>query len=273
MVEAIEHAVLRGWHLEPFHLAETIGEEPQRASGGDLRIELPQAACGRVARIHELLVATTALPGVHALEVGAQHQHLAPDLQPAGRRGGTQTQRNAAQGAQVGCHVLPGGAVAPRRALRQRAVLVHQAHRKPVELRFAVVRDRLDPERLPDAPIEGLHIRLVESVVERQHGHAVGHGAEGRLRRGADAPGGRVRRREIRILGLERLQLAEERVEVGVGDRRRVEHVVAVVVRLDVLAEPSRALHRLPGRGHAGQENRRCAAGLPAGMPRASIWP
>jgi len=50
---------MRGRHGSAFQQADAVGEKAQLAVGGDARIELAQAAGGRIARIGELL-----LPGV-----------------------------------------------------------------------------------------------------------------------------------------------------------------------------------------------------------------
>src|SRR5690606_41733551 len=54
----------------------------------------------------------------------------------------------------------------------------------------------------------------------RSHGHRVAHAAERRQRRGADPLGGRLRRDQFGMVGLELDELAHERVVLGVGDGR-----------------------------------------------------
>ena len=74
---------------------------------------------------------------------------------------------------------------------------------------------------------------------------------------GADALRGRVRGAQLRMLGLELLQLAKEAVVFDVGERRAVEHVVLVARLLDLLAERRRARGEV-GRwgGHVAQNTR-----------------
>ena len=264
--------MLRVGQRQAFGLAQPVGEKAQRPLRGHARVELPQTAGRGVARIDELLLAAFALPRIHALEIGAHHQHFAAHLQPR-RRIAAQPQRQRAHGAQVRGDVLAGAAVAARRALHEGAMLVDEADGQAVEFRFAVVGDAFDAERLANAPVEGLDVVVGERVVERKHRDAVRHRPEGSHRRAADALRRRIGREQLGMLGLQRLEFAEQRIELGVGDRRRVEHVVAVVVAFDGLAQPSRALDGLGGRRHRAQTNRRCAAGPPAGMPRASMAP
>jgi hypothetical protein len=69
-------------------------------------------------------------------------------------------------------------------------------------------------------------------------------------RSAADALGRRRGRHELRVLGLERAQLAKERVEPSVADDRIIEHVVAVVVSVDLTDELGVTLG---GSAHAGK--------------------
>ncbi len=77
---------------------------------------------------------------------------------------------------------------------------------------------------------------------------ALEHGADHALRR-------RVGGDELGMLGLDRLQLLEQRVVVGVGDRRRVAHVV-------VVARGARAARAAPRRVVPGRAP--CRAQMPA---------
>ncbi len=79
---------------------------------------------------------------------------------------------------------------------------------------------------------------------DRQHRHRMADRGEIRPARAAHALRGRIRRHERRMLGLDRLQLAKERVVLGVRDRRRIEHVVALVVLCDRAPQRRRARNR-----------------------------
>ena len=219
--------------VEPLCVADAVAEEPQRPRRSDPRIELAQAPGGRVARVGELLLAALPLTRVERLEVALVHQHLAAHLEQLRRMGGTQPERDTADGAQVRGHVLARKAVAARRAPNECAVLVGEIDRQPVELRFAAVLDRRDVERLAHAPVERLDLVVAEGVVDREHRHAVRDGRELLRRRGADALCRRVGSDELGMVGFERLKLAQEAIVLGVADRRRVEHVVAVVRLVD----------------------------------------
>ena len=167
--------------------------------------------------------------------------------------------------------VVPSPRVAP---CTKDAVLVDEADGEAVELGLAVVRDALDAERVAHAAVERLDVLVGERVVEREHRHAMRDGAERARRRAAHALRRRIR--GAAAPGTRASSACSSRKSASnsrVGHRRRVEDVVAVVVALDVLAQPPRPLDGVRWRRHAAQENRRWAAGLPAGMPRASMAP
>ena len=100
---------------------------------------------------------------------------------------------------------------------------------------------------------------LIESIgtAWRTGSQSLEHGADDALRR-------RVGRDELGMRRLDRLQLLEQRVVVGVGDRRRVEHVVGVRVTLELLAQlrrPRAAGSRADLRSDAGERTRQLAGG------------
>jgi hypothetical protein len=135
-------------------------------------------------------------------------------------------------------HVLAAQTIAARGRLHQAPRLVAETDRQPVELRFRRVLDLLDVfEPLAHAAVESDHVLVLEGVVERQHRprvHDLLQLVDGRR---ADALSRRIGRDEIRILFFERLELAQQPVVFGVGNFRVVEHVVAIVVMLDLSAQ------------------------------------
>ena len=82
------------------------------------------------------------------------------------------------------------------------------------------------------------------------------HLPECRLRLRPDTLRRRIRRDELGIFAFQRLQLAKQAVVLGVGDRRRVERVVLIVVPLDLLAQRCNPLADFARSRH---ENRRRA--------------
>ena len=260
--ERLEDAHL-GVRQRPADLAEAVGTELQRATGGDLRIQLAQAAGRRVARVGEGLAAGFHGLGVERLETGLGHEHLAAhfeDLRPAFA---VQLQRYVANGAYVAGDVLAGAAIAAGGAAHQLAAFVEQADGQAVQLRLATVLDlRATTEQVAArqqvgqsfayAAVEVQQVLLLEGVAEAEHGDLMAHFAERRGRRAADPLGRRVGRQQLRVLGLQRLQLAEQAIVFGVGNARFVEHVVTVIVGVQFGSQLRDAFGGSLGVGHGG---------------------
>ena len=234
----------------PFDRTDTVGEKCQRPPGCNPRIELAQAPGRGVTRVDENLFAGGGLRGIHRREVAPQHQHLAADLE-IGREIAGERQRQRAHRPQVGADVLAGVPVAARRADAEYAVFVRKADRQAVELGLGRVFDPLDTERLARAPVEGLDLAGAEGIVQRQHRQAVRDRVEFAGRLGADPLRWRIGGRERRILVLQRLKLAKRPVVLGIAHRRRIEHVIGLVVRVDCCPQRGRALGDLRGDGGA----------------------
>ena len=66
--------------------------------------------------------------------------------------------------------------------------------------------------------VPGPQLLDVEGVVQRHHGRLVAHRREGGVGRRPDSLGGRVGMHELGMPVLQGLQLAEQAVEVAVGD-------------------------------------------------------
>ena len=209
---------------------------------GDLRILLPQAAGGRVARVGERLLSVGLGGGVQGLEAGLRHVAFAAQLQ--GRRkvadGGqglvAQAQRHVLDGAHVGGDVLARGAVAARGGAHEAAVLVGERNRGAVDLQLAHER-RNAAEELLDAGEPFVELACAHGVVERVHAPLVHDGRELLADVAADALGGACRVDELGMRRLEGAQLVHERVECGVAYGRRVLGVIQVGVVLDLAAQ------------------------------------
>ena len=100
-------------------VADPVNEKVERPRGRHARIELPQASRGRVARIHERLLAACQRLLVEALETRDGHEHLAPDLEQARHVGTSKLERQRSDGAQILRDVLARLTVAASGALHE----------------------------------------------------------------------------------------------------------------------------------------------------------
>ena len=149
-------------------------------------------------------------------------------------------------------------------ATASRPSLVAQADREAVELELRHVLDRRrvggELELAPHARVELARRpadRRVGLGADRQHRHAMRDRRE--LAAAALPPTrcvGESGVHQRRMLGLERLQLAEQRVVLGVADRRRVRVVVALVVLRRSRALAARAARSRSAAAGAGDPGR-----------------
>ncbi len=217
------------------HLADAIAAEFQRAAGGDFRIQLTQAAGGGVARVGEGLATGFGLGGVEPIETGLAHVHLAAHLQHRRPSLALQLERDVAHGTHVGTDVFASGAVATGGALHQLAVAVQQAYGQAVELGLAAVVDRTGlVEAVYHATAELTQVGFFEGVAQAEHGHFVAYLAERGQGFAPNALGGRVGGYQVRVFGFKRLELVEQAVVFGIGHAWLIEHVVAVVVLVEL---------------------------------------
>jgi len=189
--------------------------------------------------------------------VGKRHVHLAAHLQQRGHvvgSGGPNAQRDRRDRSQVVRDVLADLAVAARGAALEHAVAVQQRDGQPVDLRLADVvelrvLDALPGEVVAHAPHPRPQLLLAARVGQRQHRLQVRDLLEVRDRRAADALRRRVGRQQLRVLGLQRAELVEQRVVLVVADLGIVQDVVAMTVVAQLIAQLLRALGRGRGRG------------------------
>ncbi len=175
-----------------------------------------------------------------------------------------QVQRDGAHGAQVGGHVFAAGAVAAGGALHEHPALVAQADRQAVQLGLGREHQLRPLQLLADATHEVGHLVLAEGIAQRQHRQGVAHFGELRRRGIAHAPGGRIGGGQLRVLGFQRLELAHQAVVLDVRNVGLVEHVVAVVGVVELLAQRGDAVGGRDG-GHARIQ--------PAGPAATSVVP
>ena len=108
----------------PAGVAQAVSEKTQRALGGQFRIELPEASCGGVARIGELLFSALALTHVQPLEIRLVHDDLPAHLDRRGRPCAAQLERDRANRSQIRRHIFPGVPVTSGRPLHKAPTIV-----------------------------------------------------------------------------------------------------------------------------------------------------
>ena len=261
--------------LEALGVAEAVADHPQLAARGDGRILLPQRAGRAVARIGERRLALGDQTGVEVLEVGDPEEHLATHLENLGQRellGAGELLGHVVDGAGVERDVLAGAAVAAGRRAHQPAVAVHQRQRHTVDLQLAQVV-RVVADLALDARGPRRQLLRREDVVQAQHPlEVLGRGEVGGEARAADQLRRRVGGAQFGMLVFERLQLAQQLVELGVGDDRRVPDVVAELVLAHLVGEFLPAAAQIGVRrflGLFGQRRFRLSSGSPSQAIRA----
>ena len=113
-----------------------------------------------------------------------------------------------------------------------------QRHRQPVQLVLTDVADlRSLARQLAHASIPVAQFLFAVYVVERQHRPRVRHLREAFFRLAAHALRRRIGRHQLRMLGLQRLQLPHQRIEIGIGNLRRIQPIVQMLMVANRLAQ------------------------------------
>ena len=158
--------------------APGVGEEVQRAFGGDPGVLLAQGAGGEVARVGVGPAAFRLCGRVERGKGVVGRIDFATHLDPVGPVVAGQSLLHIGDGVQIGGDVLARAAIAPRGADRQLAIDIEQIGGQAVDLGLGDKGDRFVGGQFQEAGDPGdevAHLALVEGVVQRQHGHAVAH--------------------------------------------------------------------------------------------------
>ena len=187
--------------------------------------------------------------GVHRLEAGLGHVNLATHLeagrQAAATRRHDQALRDVRDLADVFGHVLAPAPVAAGRRLRQPPVLVDQRHRQAVDLGFRHQREVITLGQLRRPAVPVAQPRLVEDVAQAQQPLPVLDHGERRQRTRPHLLRGRVGRDQRGVRVLQRPQLLQQGVPGRVADLGIVQHVVAVAVIPNLVAQLFHAVARV----------------------------
>ena len=233
-------------------IGDGVDKGGQVAARRDLGILLTQAAGGSVARVGEGVAPLGIGLVVQAHKAALRHIDLAAHLNGTlavgthvGERRLGQVHGHILDGAHVERHVLARGAIATCGRTYEGAVLVGKRHTQAVDLKLAGIGDAAGTERILGA---------LEPRVELVQIHGIVHGIHAchmRDRRkllahvAAHALGIAVGRHQVGVGRLDFPQLNEHFVKGGVRDLGRVEHVVAIGVVVELVAQLGRTRCRL----------------------------
>ena len=241
-------------------IGDGIDKGGEVAARRDLGILLTQGSGGSVARVGEGVATLGIGLVVQTNKAALGHIDLAAYLDGAlavgahvGERGLGQVHGHILDGAHVERHILARCAVTARGGAHKGAVLVGKRHAQTVDLKLAGIGDAAGTERI---------LGTLEPCVELVQVHGIVHGIHARHMRdrrkllahvAAHALGIAVGRHQVGVGGLDFLQFNEHFVEGGVRDLGRIEHVVAIGVVVELVAQFGRARCRLgTGIGRCG---------------------
>jgi hypothetical protein len=153
--QSCKHFAVTSRKLRTFDHARSVKEHFERSRGRKSRVELAQAACCCIPRVHEYLFALLRRNSVHFLEAGNRNEHLASDFKHLWKGLASQAQRNRLDRADVVRDVFAHAAIAACRRDFERTLAVCQADCEAVQLRLAGIPDlALSLEALAHAPVE-----------------------------------------------------------------------------------------------------------------------
>ena len=233
----------------PIDADEAVEVDAERLAGRHRRILLAQEAGRGVARVGQQRLAGVPQLLVEPVEVLEAQEDLAAHLQPGGRIVAAQPVRHGADRADVGGDVLADVAVAAGGPADELAVLVGDRDRDAVDLRLADVGR--SHGRAPS------RTRSRQATSSSSSNTLSSDSRRAECLTGANRADGAPPTRWVGESGVSRsgcfsssaAQLAQQPIEVGVGDLGRVEHVVAIAVVLDLRAQ---LVDAKLGRGHLG---------------------
>ena len=121
-------------------------------------------------------------------------------------------------------------AIATRHAPHEFSLLIGKRDGKSVVLQLTAHLEGFTPQQFAHAGIPLCHILLAVGIGQREHGIAMGHLGELLVEVAAHALCGRVGVGHLGMPGLQVLQLMHQEVELLVADDGLVEHIVTVVM-------------------------------------------
>ena len=219
---------LTGHTLQLLHIkAEDIQSSGRRYFG----VLLPQRASRRVAGVLRWCLLPQLLFPHQPVKARHGHIHFTAHFQQRQRL--RQLQRDAANGAQVFGHILPGKTIAAGRSHRQLPIMVFQRNRKSVDLllhHIGGVR-----HFLPHPRVKGTQLIGRKHILQRAHLHLVRDLPEGVLRLAAHPFGRRIGRSVLRVLLLQVHQAVDQTIILIIFQLRRIQVVVQMHMMFNLL--------------------------------------
>ena len=201
------------------------------------RVKTLQRAAGRIAGIGKQRFFGSFALAVQALERCPGHEYLAANLKLARIVVAGEHQGDGGNGSHILSDIVALNAIAARDGLGQPAVDIGQRDAQSVVLHLAAHLERFAGKSLTDSIVPLAHVLFAIGVGQRQHGIAMLHLPEASLEVAAHTLGRRVGIVELRMACLQVLQLVHQEVEILVANCGLVEHVVAVVVLVQLAAK------------------------------------
>ena len=213
---------------------------------------MAQAAGGGVARVGEGVAALGIGLVVQAHKAALGHIDLAAHLNGAlavgahvDKRWLGQVHGHILDGAHVERHVLARGAIATCGRTYEGAVLVGKGHAQAVDLELAGIGDATGAERILGALEPRVELIQVHGIVHGIHACHVRDRRKLLAHVATYALSIAVGRHQVGVGRLDFLQLNEHFVKGGVRDLGRIEHVVAIGVVIELVAQLGRTRCRL----------------------------
>ena len=248
--------------------ADAVGDHRKGALGGLGRVLLAQGTGGRVARVHEGLLAGGHPGLVECCEVGNREVDLATHLDAPGC-GSCQRLRDGGDCSRVRGDVFADVAVASGGGAQEASVLVEEVDGEAIDLHLGRHLEVRDARGFGHAGLPPGEFLEGEHVVEGHHLGEVADLGEGGVDATAHAHRGRISAAQLRVAFLDLLDLAVHAVVVGVRDGGRVPVVVGGARLLDA---PDELVVAFPGGLERGvRHGDHCRISLPRGAARSPV--
>ena len=229
-----------------------VDKGSQVAARRDLGVLLAQAAGGGVARVGKGVAALGIGLFIQTNKAALGHVHLAAYLNGTlavdahvGERRLGQVHGHILDGTDIERHILARGAVAARGGAHKGAVLIGKRHAQTVDLKLAGIGDAAGTERILGALEPRIKFVQIHSIVHGIHARHMCDRCKLLAHVAAHALGIAVGRHQVGVGRLDLLQLNEHFVKGGVRDLGRIEHVVAIGVVIELVAQLGRTRCRL----------------------------